>query len=123
MVFKKVALLLMLAISVIAKKEDVAPSVTPFGSTGLSHSTAMSQMVILPDDVGVSSSILPPGLSDINGHQLDLRKTNSWLLKMDEIPEPENAEKPAEIWEKLEKPEKLRNTLPGTRKTHTRSCD
>ena len=39
----------------------------PFETTGLSHSTAMSQMVILPDDVGVSEDILPDGYSDING--------------------------------------------------------
>ena len=39
----------------------------PFETTGLSHSAAMSQMVILPDDVGVSEDILPDGYSDING--------------------------------------------------------
>lgn len=39
----------------------------PFETTGLSHSAAMSQMVILPDDVGVSQDILPDGFSDING--------------------------------------------------------
>jgi NAD(P)-dependent dehydrogenase (short-subunit alcohol dehydrogenase family) len=61
----------------------------PFESTGLSHSTAMSQMVILPDDVGVPSSILPMGFTDINGQQIDLRKTNSWLLKLDQVSTPE----------------------------------
>eukprot|EP00978_Attheya_sp_CCMP212_P017701 scaffold47461_cov45-Attheya_sp.AAC.2 len=54
-----------------------ATTAAPFDATGVSHSAAMSQMVILPEDVGVSSDILPPGLSDINGHQLDLRNTNS----------------------------------------------
>jgi NAD(P)-dependent dehydrogenase (short-subunit alcohol dehydrogenase family) len=62
---------------------------TPFETTGVSHSAAMSQMVILPEDVGVSDSVLPPGLSDINGQQLDLRSTNSWLLKMEEVSTPE----------------------------------
>jgi len=61
----------------------------PFEITGISHSTAMSQMVLLPDDVGTSATTLPPGLSDINGHQLDLRKTNSWLLKLDQVSTPE----------------------------------
>lgn len=61
----------------------------PFEKTGLSHSAAMSQMVILPEDVGISDDILPPGMSDINGHQLDLRSRNSWLLKMDEVSTPE----------------------------------
>ena len=62
---------------------------SPFETTGISHSVAMSQMVILPEDVGVSDSVLPPGLSDVNGQQLDLRTTNSWLLKMGEVSTPE----------------------------------
>jgi NAD(P)-dependent dehydrogenase (short-subunit alcohol dehydrogenase family) len=62
---------------------------TPFETTGISHATAMSQMVILPEDAGVSEDILPPGVSDINGQQLDLRQTNSWLLKMEEVSTPE----------------------------------
>ena len=69
-----------------SKKKTVT---APFETTGLSYSTAMSQMTILPDDVGVSSSILPPGMSDINGHQIDLRTSNSCLLKMDQVSTPE----------------------------------
>ena len=72
--------------AIASKKKSAA---APFEATGLSHSTAMSQMTILPDDVGVSSSVLPPGMSDINGHQIDLRTSNSWLLKMDEVSTPE----------------------------------
>jgi len=64
-------------------------SESPFEGTGLAHSAAMSQMIILPDDVGVPTSVLPPGLSDINGQQLDLRKSNSWLLKMGQVSTPE----------------------------------
>jgi NAD(P)-dependent dehydrogenase (short-subunit alcohol dehydrogenase family) len=60
-----------------------------FHSTGISHSSAMSQMIILPEDAGVSDDILPPGVSDINGHQLDLRHCNSWLLKLEEVSTPE----------------------------------
>lgn len=61
----------------------------PFEATGISHSAAMSQMIILPEDAGVSDSILPPGVSDINGQQLDLRTTHSWLLKIEEVSTPE----------------------------------
>jgi NAD(P)-dependent dehydrogenase (short-subunit alcohol dehydrogenase family) len=71
---------------------QLAPSVgvhAPFETTGLSHSAAMSQMVILPEDVGVNDNILPPGVSDINGQQLDLRSSNSWLLKMEQVSTPE----------------------------------
>ncbi|KAG7344531.1 short chain dehydrogenase [Nitzschia inconspicua] len=64
-------------------------SAAPFESTGLSHSAASSQMILVPEDVGVSESVLPRGATDINGQQLDLRTTNSWLLKMDEVSTPE----------------------------------
>ena len=64
-------------------------SKVPFDSTGISHSAAMSQMQICPEDVGIDKEVLPSGLSDINGHQVDLRNTNSWLLKMGEISTPE----------------------------------
>jgi NAD(P)-dependent dehydrogenase (short-subunit alcohol dehydrogenase family) len=63
--------------------------VSPFETTGLAHSAAMSQMIILPEDAGVNEDILPRGVSDINGQQLDLRSTNSWLLKMEEVSTPE----------------------------------
>lgn len=61
----------------------------PFQHSGVSHAAAMSQTVILPEDAGVSDSILPEGLTDVNGQQLDLRTTNSWLLKMEEVSTPE----------------------------------
>jgi hypothetical protein len=35
-----------------------------FETTGISHSAAMSQMVLLPEDAGVSDKILPPGVTD-----------------------------------------------------------
>lgn len=61
----------------------------PFENNGISHSAAMSQMILLPEDVGVSDEVLPPGVTDINGQQLDLRSTNSWRLKMEEVSTPE----------------------------------
>jgi NAD(P)-dependent dehydrogenase (short-subunit alcohol dehydrogenase family) len=61
----------------------------PFESTGISHSAAATQMILLPEDVGVPESVLPKGATDVNGQQLDLRQTNSWLLKMDEVSTPE----------------------------------
>lgn len=74
---------------IVVKKDGARSAKAPFESTGISHSAAMSQMIILPEDVGVSDDVLPPGVSDVNGQQLDLRKTNSWLLKMEEVSTPE----------------------------------
>jgi len=67
----------------------VTTKTTPFETSGMSHSAASSQMVLCKEDVGLDDSVLPKGLSDINNQQLDLRKTNSWLLKMDQISTPE----------------------------------
>lgn len=74
---------------IVTKSTQPASDKTPFESTGISHSAAMSQMAIVPEDMGVDEKVMPSGLSDINGHQLDLRKTNSWLLKMDQVSTPE----------------------------------
>lgn len=70
-------------------KPPSSSSEVPFDTTGISHSAAMSQMAIIPEDVGIDEKVMPSGLSDINGHQIDLRSTNSWLLKMDEVSTPE----------------------------------
>jgi NAD(P)-dependent dehydrogenase (short-subunit alcohol dehydrogenase family) len=67
----------------------VAKNNVPFESTGISHSAAMSQIALVPEDAGVDEKIMPRGLSDINGQQLDLRTHNSWLLKMDQVSTPE----------------------------------
>jgi NAD(P)-dependent dehydrogenase (short-subunit alcohol dehydrogenase family) len=69
--------------------DSTQTTAAPFETTGVSHSAAMSQMVLLPEDAGVSDKILPPGVTDINGQQLDLRTSNSWLLKMEEVSTPE----------------------------------
>jgi NAD(P)-dependent dehydrogenase (short-subunit alcohol dehydrogenase family) len=74
---------------IVVSTVDEESETSPFETTGVSHSAAMSQMVILPEDVGVPDSVLPPGLSDVNGQQLDLRSSNSWLLKMEEVSTPE----------------------------------
>jgi hypothetical protein len=52
----------------------------------------MSQMTLLPEDVGVDQGVFPKGLKDINGQQLDLSRHNSWLLKMEDASTPEMVE-------------------------------
>jgi NAD(P)-dependent dehydrogenase (short-subunit alcohol dehydrogenase family) len=60
-----------------------------FETTGVSHSAALSQVALVPEDVTASEDVLPPGAVDINGQQLDLRSVNSWVLKMDQVSTPE----------------------------------
>jgi len=74
---------------IVPNQNPSAKNDVPFESTGISHSAAMSQMAIVPEDLGVDEKIMPPGLSDINGQQLDLRSHNSWLLKMGQVSTPE----------------------------------
>jgi NAD(P)-dependent dehydrogenase (short-subunit alcohol dehydrogenase family) len=60
-----------------------------FETSGLSHSATMSQVVVLPEDGGDATSLVATAATDINGHPIDLRTTNSWLLKLDEVSTPE----------------------------------
>jgi hypothetical protein len=78
-----------LVVTVTDGSTPATTTTAPFETTGISHSAAMSQMVLLPEDAGVSDAVLPAGVTDINGQQLDLRKNNSWLLKMEQVSTPE----------------------------------
>ena len=60
--------------------------------SGVSYSTRMSQIALLPEDVSIDQNLLPDNLTDINGSQLDLRTHNSWLLKLEEVSTPEVVE-------------------------------
>lgn len=71
------------------------PTVDEFGDVhnkGVSYSSMMSQVALLPEDIGIDKKLLPEGLSDVNGQQLDLRRHNSWLLKMEDVSTPEVVE-------------------------------
>lgn len=58
------------------------------GLSGVSMSALMSQLALLPEDSGWDAAALPRGARDVNGQQLDLRSTNSWLLKLDQVGNP-----------------------------------
>lgn len=70
------------------------------GSIQFSHPTrkisseSMSQIALLESD-GISADtkhLFPEGFTDINGQQLDLRKTNSWVMRLHEVSSVEMAE-------------------------------
>jgi len=48
-------------------------------------SAAMSQLAVVPGDEKHDVREFPPGYFDVNGQQLDLRKTNSWVLLLDQV--------------------------------------
>jgi len=66
---------------------------TPFETTGLCHAAAMSQMMLLPEDTNnADEASIHVDAKDVNGQPLDLRTTNSWLLKMQQVSTPELTE-------------------------------
>jgi hypothetical protein len=44
---------------IIARQNPSTKDYVPFESTGISHSAAMSQLAIIPEDVGVDEKVMP----------------------------------------------------------------
>ena len=65
-----------------------------FGNMGMGDSAALSQLLVLGEDKDLKEDALalPSGMRDVHGQQLDLRSTNSWLLKLGEVETPEAVE-------------------------------
>ncbi len=55
-------------------------------------SAEMTQLIIAPEDIGVDETAFPAGALDVNNQQVDLRKKNSWTMKLHEVSTPELAE-------------------------------
>lgn len=68
-----------------------SPHWTPVLPEHLS-SVHMSQLIVAPDDEKVDIESFPSGSLDVNKQQIDLRKKNSWTMKLDEVSTPELAE-------------------------------
>ena len=49
----------------------------------------MTQVPLVPEDSQTSAAEFPEQLLNQSGHQVDLRKHNSWLLKLEEVQTPE----------------------------------
>jgi NAD(P)-dependent dehydrogenase (short-subunit alcohol dehydrogenase family) len=57
-----------------------------------SVSALQSQLALVPGDELHDAALFPAGAVDVNGQQLDLRRVNSWVLRMDQVSTPELAE-------------------------------
>jgi NAD(P)-dependent dehydrogenase (short-subunit alcohol dehydrogenase family) len=55
-------------------------------------SSDMTQMPVAPGDSELDPELFPTGILDVNRQQIDLRKKNSWTMKLHEISTPELAE-------------------------------
>jgi NAD(P)-dependent dehydrogenase (short-subunit alcohol dehydrogenase family) len=55
-------------------------------------SALKSQIPVLASDLTLDLKAFPPGMVDVNGQQLDLRSTNSWIAQLGEVETPELAE-------------------------------
>jgi NAD(P)-dependent dehydrogenase (short-subunit alcohol dehydrogenase family) len=56
------------------------------GAAGIAHAAALSQVPLLPDELGSHGHLFPAGRLDQDLQQVDLRERNSWRLMMDEVP-------------------------------------
>ena len=65
-----------------------------FKSTSSLNSVRMSQLIVAPGDDLMDKTSFPVGSGslDVNRQQVDLRKHNSWTMKLDEVSTPELAE-------------------------------
>ncbi len=72
---------------------DATATATATATAAMASSSAeASQMPLIRHDVEVDPALFPAGKKDVNGQQIDLRTTNSWMLKLGEISTPEIAE-------------------------------
>lgn len=55
-------------------------------------SSDLTQLQVAPGDENFSSALFPTGATDVNQQQVDLRKSNSWTMKLHEVSTPEIAE-------------------------------
>lgn len=53
---------------------------------GIAASAEMSQLVLLPDDLSHGKEVFPEGQYDADLQQVDLRSTNSWRMRLGEVP-------------------------------------
>lgn len=71
------------------RRHDMLPAVAGDGATpalvGVTHSAALSQVALLPEDLAGNTDLFPEGQLDQDLQQVDLRERNSWRLLMHEV--------------------------------------
>jgi NAD(P)-dependent dehydrogenase (short-subunit alcohol dehydrogenase family) len=82
------------ALSSLASVADIHQPATnnSDNSTDGLNSVQLSQLMVAPGDDNGDPTLFPTGSLDVNRQQVDLRKHNSWTMKLDEVSTPELAE-------------------------------
>ena len=86
------------AATAMARTSAAPMAMMPPTATAAVPSALWSQAPLWPAEEGVaqpdegSASDFPSGMTDVNGQQLDTRRTNSWLLQLQDVSTPEAAE-------------------------------
>jgi len=77
------------AVAAVEGASETGTLVTPSNETGIfdvEDSAALSQLAVLAEDrMEEQDANMPCGKRDVHGQQLDLRSTNSWLLRLGEV--------------------------------------
>ena len=66
------------------RSRSVLPS--DYEEADAGRAALLSQVPLIPEDVGAGGDLFPAGQLDADLQQVDLRETNSWRLMLDEVP-------------------------------------
>ena len=78
-----------------AGSDAILPGMSLPVSAGVGQSAMLSQLALVPGDETCDDAAFPKGMRDGNtdlNQQLDLRRKNSWMLRLEEVSTPEMAE-------------------------------
>jgi NAD(P)-dependent dehydrogenase (short-subunit alcohol dehydrogenase family) len=73
------------------RQQEILPGAAALASreslalVGVTRSSELSQVALLPEDVAEASHLFPDGVLDRDMQQVDLRDRNSWRLLLDEV--------------------------------------
>jgi NAD(P)-dependent dehydrogenase (short-subunit alcohol dehydrogenase family) len=65
---------------------SLAPESRAIALAGLTHAAELSQVPLIPGELGGAPELFPAGQLDQDLQQVDLRRHNSWRMLLDEVP-------------------------------------
>ena len=71
---------------------DQTAMILPKDPSEIMSSAQMTQLALIPGEEKDATMMFPEALTDVNGQQIDLRKQNSWTMRLSEVPTVEIAE-------------------------------
>jgi len=73
----------------LAPPSDRGPRPGALSAGEAASAAELSQLALLPEDLGHDRALFPEHAYDVDEQQVDLRKVNSWRLRLHQVPTPE----------------------------------